>query len=793
MYRAKSRGKGRYAIFEPGMHTAIVERLDLEVDLKRAIEHDELVLVYQPIFSLRSGAVAGVEALVRWRHPTRGVVLPEHFVPLAEESGVIRELGRWVLRTACHQGALWRARYPGHPGLQIGVNVSGAQLREPGLVEEVTEALAAAQLDAPGLTLEITETALMESFETAIEQLDALKLLGVDLAIDDFGIGYSSLRYLRRLPLDNLKIEKSFVDGIGEPDDEPALLRAIVDLAEHLRPHGDRGGNRAARAAGATARAGLRSGPGSPALRAALAQPTPTRSCSASVFWADPLPPAQGRPGARRHHRLRSSRRPIVARIENYSPGRVVVDGVELNRDVIVLPNRVLRNWWRRDGHSLVIQDLEDVLEELPRATDRRLRILEPAGARSLGDRGAPEAGGEGRGAADGGRSRPLRGAGDPKPGGRRGGASPDLLIAALAALAVALVAPAPAAANENFANEPPFGGELPPPLVRPPSQRRPPAGFELSGREAIRIADGADAVRDERAESPEMRPIAFERGADWQVSYFTGSGAAAPRSPRRSSTTGPAQVLGAWHDHQLGRRSPAATRARSPRRSTRPYVWLPLCLLFLAPFFDPRRPFRLLHLDLLVLLGLGVSLFFFNRGEITASVAAHLSGARLRVRADAVGRASARGERAGPLVPVLAGAVAGDRRRRPGLRADRPQRRRLARDRHRRRRRGRRRPHRPRAGRSTTATSRPGSESAATSTGRSTTSPTCPFEAVFPWDGHWGDVPAAHAAAIAFDLLTALGLLGARPAAARRPRGPGARDRRSRSPGSPTRSRSTR
>ncbi len=232
MYLAKDQGKGRYAIFEPGMHTAIVERMDLEVDLKRAIEHNELMLVYQPIFSLRTGAVAGVEALVRWRHPTRGVVLPEHFVPLAEESGMIRELGRWVLRTACHQGALWRARYPGHPGLQIGVNVSGAQLREPGLVEEATEALAAAQLDASGLTLEITETALMETFETAIEQLDALKRLGVDLAIDDFGIGYSSLRYLRRLPLDNLKIEKSFVDGIGESDDEPALLRAIVDLAD---------------------------------------------------------------------------------------------------------------------------------------------------------------------------------------------------------------------------------------------------------------------------------------------------------------------------------------------------------------------------------------------------------------------------------------------------------------------------------------------------------------------------------------------------------------------------------
>jgi diguanylate cyclase (GGDEF)-like protein len=232
MYRAKSRGKGRYAIFEPGMHTAVIDRMDLELDLKRAIERDELVLVYQPIFSLRSGAVAGVEALIRWQHPTRGMVLPEHFVPLAEESGVINELGRWVLRRACHQGALWRAKYPGHPALQIGINVSAAQLREPGLRDEVAEALASAQLDASGVTLEITETALMESFETAIEQLNGLKELGVDLAIDDFGIGHSSLRYLRRLPLDNLKIEKSFVEGIGRPDDEPDLLRAIVDLAD---------------------------------------------------------------------------------------------------------------------------------------------------------------------------------------------------------------------------------------------------------------------------------------------------------------------------------------------------------------------------------------------------------------------------------------------------------------------------------------------------------------------------------------------------------------------------------
>src|SRR3954451_1868590 len=232
MYRAKARGKGRYAVYEPSMHTAIVERLELEVDLKRGIEREELAVAYQPVFSLRDGRVIGVEALVRWHHPTRGIVMPESFVPLAEESGLIGELGRWVLRKACHQGALWRAKYPGHPGLGIGVNISGAQLREPGLVHEVADALAESQLDATGLTLEITETALMESFDEAIEEVDALKALGVDLAIDDFGTGYSSLRYLRRLPLDVMKIEKSFVDGIGRSEEEPALLRAIIDLAD---------------------------------------------------------------------------------------------------------------------------------------------------------------------------------------------------------------------------------------------------------------------------------------------------------------------------------------------------------------------------------------------------------------------------------------------------------------------------------------------------------------------------------------------------------------------------------
>jgi diguanylate cyclase (GGDEF)-like protein len=232
MYRAKAEGKGRYAVFEQGMHTAVVERLELEVDLKRAIERNELVLAYQPIFSLSTGAIAGLEALVRWQHPTRGLVIPERFVPLAEESGQIRALGRWVLATACHQAALWRARYPAHPGLRVSVNISGLQLREPELVQEVRDALATAQLDAGGLTLEITETVLMEDSEVSAARLAELKQLGVEVSIDDFGIGYSSLRQLHQFPLNNLKIDKFFVDRIGKPDEEPELLRAIVDLAE---------------------------------------------------------------------------------------------------------------------------------------------------------------------------------------------------------------------------------------------------------------------------------------------------------------------------------------------------------------------------------------------------------------------------------------------------------------------------------------------------------------------------------------------------------------------------------
>ena len=232
MYRAKAEGKGRYRAYAPHMHADIVERLELEVDLKRAIEANELELHYQPILDLRTRAIAGLEALVRWNHPTRGLLPPDRFIPLAEASGRIVDLGRWVLNAACHQAALWRARYPATDGIKVGVNLSATQLRDDSVVDHVADALRVAQLEPQGLTVEVTETAIMDDLEAVSARLAELKALGVEIAVDDFGIGHSSLRYLKQLPLDNLKIAKPFIDEIGRPEADPPILRAILDLAE---------------------------------------------------------------------------------------------------------------------------------------------------------------------------------------------------------------------------------------------------------------------------------------------------------------------------------------------------------------------------------------------------------------------------------------------------------------------------------------------------------------------------------------------------------------------------------
>ena len=233
MYAAKTRGKGQCVLFEPQMHAAALERLVVEADLRQAIEHDEFFLQYQPIVLLATGEVIGAEALVRWCCRERGTVPPGVFIPIAEETGMIIAIGKWVLRKACRMAQQWVTER-GHP-MRITVNLSGRQLQEPGVVDDVREALRESGLDPQHLVLEITESMLMRNTELALARLTALKALGVSLAIDDFGTGYSSLSYLQRYPIDILKIDKAFVDVIDKGGEGPVLANAIVALGATLR------------------------------------------------------------------------------------------------------------------------------------------------------------------------------------------------------------------------------------------------------------------------------------------------------------------------------------------------------------------------------------------------------------------------------------------------------------------------------------------------------------------------------------------------------------------------------
>ena len=244
MYRAKQRGRGGYELFAPAMHAAVVERLELEADLRRALAEpaSELRLVYQPIVALDGERVVGLEALVRWEHPRRGMISPAHFIPLAEATGLIVPLGHWVLRTACRQAAEWgggRAVRDGDgtsdaSAPYVSVNLSGRQLEDAALVDEVAAAVAGAGLDAARLQLEITENVIMHNTEATLRRLHAFRALGVRLAIDDFGTGYSSLAYLQRFPVDVLKIDKAFIDGVAHGGSNAALVRGIVGLASTL-------------------------------------------------------------------------------------------------------------------------------------------------------------------------------------------------------------------------------------------------------------------------------------------------------------------------------------------------------------------------------------------------------------------------------------------------------------------------------------------------------------------------------------------------------------------------------
>jgi diguanylate cyclase (GGDEF)-like protein len=233
MYRAKENGKARYEVFDHGMHARAVSRLQLESDLRQAVEQKEFCVYYQPIVSLQTGRLAGFEALVRWNHPRRGLVMPADFIPVAEETGLIVPIGEWVLQEACRHIRECQLAHPSHRSLSLSVNLSARQVAQPDLLERIKDALAVSTLNSHCLKLEITESVVMENAEAAALMFKQLRALGVQLSIDDFGTGYSSLSYLHRFPLNYLKIDRSFVSRLTT-DNDNAIVRTISTLARNL-------------------------------------------------------------------------------------------------------------------------------------------------------------------------------------------------------------------------------------------------------------------------------------------------------------------------------------------------------------------------------------------------------------------------------------------------------------------------------------------------------------------------------------------------------------------------------
>ena len=231
MYRAKAAGKHRAVLFSHSMQESLDDHRHLEADLHRALENGQFFLLYQPTIDLATGAFVGVEALLRWRHPDRGIVRPDEFIPSLESSGLIVPVGRWVLEAACQQAAAWQGQ--GHQ-ITVSVNISAVQLERDRIIDDVDDALEASGLDPKHLILELTETALMHDVQATLTRLSLLKAIGVTIAIDDFGTGYSSLAYLRQFPVDILKIDQSFVSGIADSSETAAIVHTLVQLGKVL-------------------------------------------------------------------------------------------------------------------------------------------------------------------------------------------------------------------------------------------------------------------------------------------------------------------------------------------------------------------------------------------------------------------------------------------------------------------------------------------------------------------------------------------------------------------------------
>jgi EAL domain-containing protein (putative c-di-GMP-specific phosphodiesterase class I) len=234
MYRAKQEGRARATVFADAMRISAMRRLETEIALRAAIADGDLRVHYQPIISLTNGRTTGVEALVRWQHPTDGLISPADFIPIAEETGLILPIGEWVLGEACRQTQAWRSQHPELGSMTVAVNLSGHQIAQPELCSVVANILRQTGLPPANLVLEITESVLMGDAEKAIQVLQTLKSLGVLLSVDDFGTGYSSLSYLKKFPVDVLKIDRSFVMGLGSGEDDDAIVRATINLAHSL-------------------------------------------------------------------------------------------------------------------------------------------------------------------------------------------------------------------------------------------------------------------------------------------------------------------------------------------------------------------------------------------------------------------------------------------------------------------------------------------------------------------------------------------------------------------------------